>query len=169
MRIFGPSTELPCVITPWLIFLPSLKVKFVFWSCGMSELVPRKEKSWILWVQLLAGPILWSLHFIVGYLLIEASCRAGWNFQILGMNGLSFIVIALTIIAVVGVILFGVTSYRGWRSTSTGTNLWDQFRDTSRWSDDPTEFVYFSGFLLSVLFAVTIVMVGLPALFLQPC
>ena len=123
----------------------------------------------MLWVQLLAGPLLWSIHFLIGYLMIEASCRAGWNFQILGMNGLSFMVIALTVLAVLGAILFGVTSYRGWRSANTGRSLRGQLRDTSRWSDDPAEFVYFSGFLLSVLFAVTIVMVGLPALFLQPC
>lgn len=133
----------------------------------MSEIVPRKVRSW--WVQLLAGPVLWSVHFIVGYLLVEASCRAGWNFQILGINGLSFIVIALTVLAVLGAILFGVTSYRGWKSVNTGRSLRDELRDTSRWSEEPTEFMYFSGFLLSVFFALTIVMVGLPALFLHPC
>lgn len=135
----------------------------------MSEMLPREGRSWKLWGQLLAGPILWSIHFIVGYLLIEVSCRAGWNFQILGMNGLSFIVVALTVLVVLGAILFGVTSYRGWRKVNAGGSLWDQLRDTSRWSDDPTEFLYFSGFLLSAFFALTIVMVGLPALFLHPC
>lgn len=135
----------------------------------MTEMVSEKERSWKWWVQLLAGPLLWSIHFIVGYLLIEASCRAGWNFQILGMNGLSFLVIALTVLAVLGAVLSGVGSYRGWRRVNTGGNLWHQLRDTSHWSDEPTEFVYFSGFLLSALFAVTIVMVGLPALFLYPC
>jgi hypothetical protein len=167
--ILEPSAEPPCITTSWLIFLPSLKVKFVFWSCGMPEMVSRKGRSWMLGFQLLAGPILWSFHFIVGYLLIEVFCRAGWNFQILGMNGLSFLVIALTVLAVLGAILFGVTSYRGWREVNPGGSLWDQLRNTSRWSDEPTEFVYFSGFLLSVFFAITIVMVGLPALFLHPC
>lgn len=135
----------------------------------MSEMVPRKGRLGMWWVQLLAGPVLWSLHFIVGYLLVEASCRAGWNFQILGMNGLSFIVIALTVLAVLGAILFGVTSYRGWRSVNSERSLRDELRDTSRWSDEPTEFMYLSGFLLSVFFALTIGMVGLPALFLHPC
>jgi hypothetical protein len=122
-----------------------------------------------LWIQLLAGPVLWSVHFILCYLFIEAACQAGWNFPILGMSGLSLIVIVLTVLAVLGTILFARRSYRGWRTIHRERRLRDQVREGSGWFEGPVDFMYFSGFLLSVLFAIIILMVGLPALFLQPC
>ena len=136
----------------------------------MSEVVSpgQDTNARALWVQLLAGPILWSVHFLVSYMLVEAACQAGWNFTMLGMNGLSFLVIVLTALAVLGTALFAVKSYRGWR-TIHGGRLRDQVREGSGWFEGPVDFMYFSGLLLSVLFAIVILMVGLPALFLQPC
>ena len=121
------------------------------------------------WVQLLAGPIIWSAHFLVSYLLVEAFCNLGWNFTLLGINGLSFLLVLITIVSVVGTGLFALTSYRAWKKTNTDHNLRDEFRETARWSEGPGEFMYFSGFLLSVLFTATILMVGVPAFFLRPC
>jgi hypothetical protein len=137
----------------------------------MSQVVrPGQEiPSWALWTQLLAGPVLWSVHFLVSYLLVETFCQAGWNFQILGFNGLSFLVIVFTILAVLGTGLFGLKSYRGWKHVRAGRSLRDQFRENSHWFESPAEFVTFSGFLLSILFAATILMAGLPSFFLQPC
>lgn len=137
----------------------------------MSEIAPSRPETYsrTLWVQLLAGPVLWSIHFIVSYLFIEAACQAGWNFAILGMSGLSFVVIVLTILAVLGTILFAFKSYRGWRTIHHDRRLRDQVREGSGWFEGPVDFMYFSGLLLSILFAVVILMVGLPALFLQPC
>ena len=136
----------------------------------MSEVVSSGQdtNARALWVQLLAGPILWSVHFLVSYMLVEAACQAGWNFTMLGMNGLSFLVIVLTALAVLGTALFAVKSYRGWRTIHAG-RLRDQVREGSGWFEGPVDFMYFSGLLLSVLFAIVILMVGLPALFLQPC
>lgn len=134
----------------------------------MSRVVsPRKETN--IWIQLLAGPVIWSAHFLLGYLVIEAFCKMGWSFTILGLNGLSFIVIVLTLLAVLGTVLFAFRSYRSWRYINQDRTLKDQFGDTSSWYDRPVEFVYLSGFLLSLLFAATILVVGIPALFLQPC
>jgi len=137
----------------------------------MSEMVPtgQKENSRMLWIQLLAGPILWSVHFLVGYLLVEASCQAGWNFELLGFNGLSFIIIVLTILAVVGTGLFALKSYRGWKGLRAGRSLREELRESASWFEGAVDFMYFSGFLLGILFGLTILMVGLPALFLQPC
>ena len=122
-----------------------------------------------LWVQLLAGPVLWSIHFLVSYMIVEAACQAGWSFTILGMSGLSFLVIVLTALAVLGTVFFAFKSYRGWRGIHADRRLRDQFREGSTWFEGPVDFMYFSGLLLSVLFAIVILMVGLPALFLQPC
>jgi hypothetical protein len=137
----------------------------------MSEVIPAKQEinTRILWVQLLAGPILWSVHFLVGYLLVEAGCQAGWNFRIFGIHGLSFILILLTILAIIATGLLAVRSYRGWRNNHTDRSLRDQFRERGTWFEGPVDFMYFSGFSLSVLFAGVILMVGLPALFLHPC
>ena len=137
----------------------------------MSESVPARQgtESRMLWVQLLAGPILWSIHFLLSYLVVETFCRAGWNFNILGTSGLSFIVIVLTILAVLATALFALRSYRGWRGIHADRRLRDEFRESASWFEGSTDFMFFTGFLLSVLFAATILMVGLPALFLQPC
>ena len=137
----------------------------------MSQAAPSRQEgsSWMFWVQLLAGPVLWSIHFIVSYLLVEAFCRMGWNFDLLGLPGLSVIVVVLTVLALLGVALFAMRSYRGWQNSNRDLSMRDQFRETSRWSEGPVEFVYLSGFLLSVLFGVTILAVGIPALFFQPC
>ena len=123
----------------------------------------------MLWVQLLAGPILWSVHFFLSYLLVEAFCQMGWNFSILGMHGLSFLVILFTILAVLGTGLFSLRSYRNWKTMHADRSLRDQFQENSSWFSGPVDFMYFSGFLLSALFAVTILMVGIPAVFLRPC
>jgi hypothetical protein len=137
----------------------------------MSEGVPARQETsvWMMLTQLLAGPILWSAHFMLSYLLVEGACQAGWNFNIFGFNGISFIVIVLTILALIGAGWFAFKSFRGWRRIHTGRGLKEQFRENGAWFEGPSDFLYFSGFLLSVLFAGTILMVGLPALFLSPC
>ncbi len=161
----------PTNMTTTLLHLLLPRVYVGYWRTGMSEFVPSRQeiKPWVLWIQLLAGPILWSVHFLVSYLLVEASCHAGWNFSILGFNGLSFIVIVLTLLAVIGTALFSLSSYRGWRSIHAERNLREQFRDGSRWFEGPVDFMYLSGLLLSILFALVILLTGIPALFLQPC
>lgn len=136
----------------------------------MSDAAPRQEtKSSMLWVQLLAGPVLWSVHFLLSYMLVETYCQAGWNFRLLGLHGLSFLVIVFTVLAVLATALFALKSYRGWRSFHTDRSLRDQFRESAPWFEGPVDFFYFSGFLLSILFGVVILFVGLPAVFLQPC
>lgn len=137
----------------------------------MSKVVSPKQEATtgMLWAQLLAGPILWSIHFLLSYLLVEAFCQLGWSFKILEMNGLSVILIALTVLAIVSASLFGLKSYRAWKDLNDNRNLAAEIREASRWSEGPLEFVYFSGLLLTVLFTAVILMTGIPVLFLRPC
>lgn len=137
----------------------------------MSQVAPSRQEvnSRMLWIQLLAGPVLWSAHFVSSYLLVEAFCQMGWNFSILGINGLSFILIVLTLLALIGTGLFALKSYRAWKNINQDHNLKDKLRETTRWSEGPLEFMYFTGLLLSLLFTATILMVGVPAIFLRPC
>lgn len=129
----------------------------------------QENSSQILWIRLLAGPIIWSVHFFLGYLLVEAFCQTGLNFNILGIDGLSFILVSITLLALIGSGFLGLQSYRGWGKMNKGKSFRDRFRKTERWSDEAVEFMYFSGFLLSVLFTATILMVGLPVFFLRTC
>lgn len=171
MGQFRPSTESPYNTTSWLIFLPSLKVLFVFWSCSVSETAPTRhnETSRMLWVQLLAGPVLWSVHFLISYFLVELSCQTGWSFTLLGLSGLSFILILLTVLALIATALFSLKSYHSWKGIDGNRSLREELRESSRWSEGPVEFMYLTGFLLSILFTVAIIAVGVPVIFLQPC
>jgi hypothetical protein len=137
----------------------------------MSQAVQSRQEnhSWVLWVRLLAGPLIWAAHFLLGYLLVEAFCQTGLHFNILGFDGLSFILVAMTVLAVIGSGLLGWQSYREWGNMNLGISLRDRLKQTERWSDEAVEFMYFSGFLLSVLFTATILMVGLPVFFLRTC
>jgi hypothetical protein len=52
-----------------------------------------------LWFGMLTGPIVYSLHFVTVYLLVEAACRAGLlQFTMLGISGISFAVALLTVV-----------------------------------------------------------------------
>lgn len=137
----------------------------------MSQAVQTRQEnnSWVLWVRLLAGPLIWAAHFMLGYLLVEAFCQTGLNFNVLGIDGLSFILVAITLLAVAGSAILGFQSYREWGNINKGMSLRDRLKQTERWSDEAVEFMYFSGFLLSVLFTATILMVGLPVFFLRTC
>jgi hypothetical protein len=137
----------------------------------MSKVVsPRQHaNTGMLWVQLLAGPVLWSVHFLLSYLLVEAFCQMGWNFRILGASGLPVILTALTVLAIISASLFGLKSYRAWKNLNDNRSLAGEIREASRWSEEPLEFVYFSGLLLSVLFTAVILMTGIPVLFLSLC
>ncbi len=91
----------------------------------MSQVVPSRQEinSLALWTRLLAGPIIWAVHFILGYLLVEAFCQTGLHFNVLGIDGLSFILVSITIVAVIGSGLLGLQSYRGWGKMNKGKSL----------------------------------------------
>lgn len=137
----------------------------------MSQVVPSGQDSQepMGWFQLLAGPIFWSAHFLVSYLLVEAFCQMEWSFTLLGIDGLSVILVAATVAAAVGSGYFAYRSYGAWKKANKGGGLKEEFKETARWSEGPGEFMRFSGFLLGVLFTATIIVVGLPVFFLRPC
>lgn len=137
----------------------------------MSQAVPSRQEnnSLALWIRLLAGPIIWAAHFIVGYLLVEAFCQTGLRFDILGIDGLSFILVAITLLAVIGSGYLGIQSYQNWGSLNPGKSFRERLEQAENWNEETVEFIYFTGFLLSTLFTATIVMVGLPVFFLRAC
>lgn len=137
----------------------------------MSRITPSRQEfnSRMIWMHLLAGPVLWAGHFIVSYLLVEAFCQMGWNFNVLGVNGLSLILVGFTLLVAIVTGLSGLRSYRGWKNLDKDHNFKDEIQGARNESERSDEFLYFSGFLLSTFFAVTVLLVGVPALFLRPC
>lgn len=140
----------------------------------MSNVAPARSgnSSRMIWVQLLAGPVIWSVHFILSYMLTEAICRTGdpgLEIQLAGIPGLNLIVIVLTLLAVAAIVFFGTKAYRSWKLIDPDHRPMDELQEQTRWSEGANEFLYFSGFMLSALFGVATLMVGIPALFLQPC
>ena len=137
----------------------------------MSQVVPpgRENNSRMLWLQLLAGPVIWAVHFVSGYLLVETFCQTGSNFDILGIDGLYFILVTITLLAMIVSGFFGLKSYRNLINLNRNKSFKDRSKALVGWSDEAVEFMNLSGLLLSMLFTATILMVGLPVLFLRTC
>jgi hypothetical protein len=121
----------------------------------------RTQSTRPLWVSLLSGPIVYSLHFLLVYFLVEAACRADWlRFELLGLNGISVWVLVLTVIAAL------VTLYSGWRA-------WRRWRESKEHEPERLEgyagLMSFSGVWLNGIFTGLILLTGLPALWLVVC
>ncbi len=120
-----------------------------------------QESRRSLWIGLLTGPIVYALHFIVVYLLVEIACRVGWlQFQLWGLSGLSITVLGITLVAAAINAGAGVLEYREWRlrkEREGGT------------SGTYAPLMSLVGVWLNGLFTLTILMTGAPALVLMPC
>ncbi len=120
-----------------------------------------------LWLILLASPLVWCLYFSVVYLLAEAGCAINipWlKFEVAGLPGLSVVVIASTVIASFATLYYGGRAMRVWRAN----------KPTVAQSAEPpaherNQFMALAGFLLSALFLASTLLMGVPALVLQPC
>lgn len=122
----------------------------------------KTREGWpSLWFGVLAGPIVYSLHFVAVYLLVEAACKAGLlQFTVLGINGISFWVVLLTLVAA------GFTGY----STFVAYREWRQIQPTSEGGHEGhASLMAQVGLWLSGFFTVVILLTGLPALFLVVC
>jgi hypothetical protein len=110
---------------------------------------------------MLSGPIIYSLHFVAVYLLVEAACRVdGLRFEVLGLDGIAFWVVVLTLVAVLVTAYSGLVAYRNWQQLGGPED---------RRFEDSATLMAFAGVWLNGMFAVLILLTGLPALFLVVC
>lgn len=124
-------------------------------------------------IGMLAGPVVWIVYFMIGYLLIEAACKTPlFGFSLAGLRGISIVVIGLTLVALAVVVWAGRMAYHNWQQlrhevepeTEAETAL------SAEWlSVGHGRFMAFTGLLLNSLFAIIIFATGLPALLLWPC
>ncbi len=121
------------------------------------------------WRMLLLAPILWMAYFMLVYLLDEAACRlAFWHTAVWG---------PLTVVSLVSLLITGVIflvmlypAYWGWQ-------LWQKAKteETEGRGVTVTErrqrdrFVGSSAMMLSLLFALLTIGLGLTFLVLEPC
>lgn len=114
----------------------------------------------------LAGPVIWSVHFLVVYLVVDAACAGR------GPGGRPFdppmpavVTLVATVVAALACVASAVWGYRRWRTARQ-----EQAGDAGG-PGEPGRggSLAFAGFLLSLLGLVTVLFVGLPALALPAC
>lgn len=119
----------------------------------------------------LAGPIIWSVHFLLVYTVTEAGCTGGGpGLRLFNPPVPTIVTLAATVVAALGCLGCAWWGYRRWRAGRGGATA-DETAERSAESESRESggFLTFGGFLLSLLFFVSVLMVGLPAVFLSPC
>ncbi|MBW3634144.1 MAG: hypothetical protein KY456_14055 [Chloroflexi bacterium] len=109
--------------------------------------------NWPLWFGVLGGPIAWSLHLVISYLLVRPVC---WDGGILALHLIS-LGLVLTALAAAAV------SWRQWRSARDSADA-DMHGTGSR-----VGFMAVFGILSGVLFAVATVVAWVPIFLIGPC
>lgn len=119
----------------------------------------------------LAGPVIWTAHFLLVYLVVEAGCNGdGPGLRLFDPPVPTVVTLAATAVAALGCLASAGWGYRRWRP-----------RDRAPAADEADELtgdlqghdrggsLAFAGFVLSLLGFVTVLFVGLPALVLPAC
>ena len=112
----------------------------------------------------LAGPLIWSAHFMLVYLVVEAGCTGGGpGLDLFDPPVPTVVIVASTAVAALACLATAGWGYRRWRAERGSTDPSDPP------PPDPGGSLAFAGLLLSLLGFVSVLFVGLPALFLPGC
>lgn len=127
----------------------------------------RRQQLW-LWFGVAAGPLIWAIHLVLAYALQSLSCQ--WQFlhtTILGMHGLRFTLLVITILAVLLIVYGGVVAYGFWRRfRSLEYGQGDGRREPER---GRLPFMAYVGVAFSALFALVTLLMLTPILALDIC
>ena len=118
-----------------------------------------------------SGPVIWSVHFLLVYLVTEAGCTGGGpGLAMFDPPVPKAVTLAATAAAAAAALGCATWWYRRWQ-TSEHEPVTDEATDLAGdpTDHDPRGTLAFTGFLLSLLSVVTILFVGLPALVLPSC
>ena len=119
----------------------------------------------------LAGPVIWSVHFMVVYLVTEAGCSTdGPGMRLFNPPVPTITTLVATAIAAVACLATAAVGYRRWRTSRHDAG--EEGEDGHGLPLDPKDrigLLAFVGFLMSLLGFVTVLFVGLPALVLPAC
>jgi hypothetical protein len=138
--------------------------------------VSRDRRARFTLAMLVAGPVIWSVHFLLVYLVVEAGCSGdGPGLTLFDPPVPKVVTLAVTVAAAAAVLACAGWSWRRWRTNAAeaaaaeaaaaeAADLAGGLQDRDRGGT-----LAFAGFLLSLLSVVTILLVGLPALVLPSC
>jgi hypothetical protein len=125
-----------------------------------------RRARWALFM-FVSGPVIWSVHFMLVYLVAEAGCSGdGPGLRLFDPPVPKAVTLAATAAAVAAALACATWWYRRWRA-SEHEPVADGAADLA--DRDRGGTLAFAGFLLSLLSVVTVLFVGLPALVLPSC
>jgi hypothetical protein len=118
-----------------------------------------------------SGPVIWSVHFMLVYLVTEAGCSGdGPGLSLFDPPVPKAVTLATTAAAAAAALACAMWWYRRWRASEHEPAA-DEAGDLAGGLTDRDRggTLASAGFLLSLLSVVTILFVGLPALVLASC
>ena len=133
--------------------------------------VSRDRRARWAMVMFVSGPVIWSVHFMLVYLVAEAGCSGdGPGLRLFDPPVPKAVTLAATAAAAAAALGCAMWWYRRWRA-SEHEAVADEAADLAgdHAGEDRGGTLAFPGFLLSLLSVVTILFVGLPALVLPSC
>jgi hypothetical protein len=129
-----------------------------------------RRARWAL-AMFVSGPVIWSVHFMVVYLVTEAGCTGdGPGLRLFDPPMPKVVTLVATAAAAAAALACAGWSWRRWqaggsvRAADEAADFAPGLRERDRGGT-----LAFAGFLLSLLAVVTILFVGLPALVLPAC
>jgi hypothetical protein len=129
--------------------------------------VSRDRRARFALAMFVAGPVIWSVHFLLVYLVTEAGCSGDGP----GLSLFDPPVPKVVTLAVTAAAAAAAPACAGWSSRRWRTDAAEATADEAAGLQDRGRggTLAFAGFLLSLLSVVTILFVGLPALVLPSC
>jgi hypothetical protein len=129
-----------------------------------------RRARWALFM-FVSGPLIWSVHFLLVYLVTEAGCSGdGPGLRLFDPPVPKAVTLAATAAAAAAALACAMWWCRRWRASQHEPAA-DEASDLAGGLSDRDRggTLAFAGFLLSLLSVVTILFVGLPALVLASC
>jgi hypothetical protein len=133
--------------------------------------VSRDRRARFSLFMFVAGPLIWSVHFLLVYLIDEAGCSGeGPGLRVFDPPVPKVATLVATVVAVAAALACAGWSWRRWQASEHQPPA-DEAADLAGGHShrDRGGTLAFAGFLLSLLSAVTVLFVGLPAFFLPSC
>jgi hypothetical protein len=116
-------------------------------------------------VGIVGPPVLWSVHFLFVYVFVSLACVWGWGgLALLGIGAIEWVVALATVLIGAAIVLLGL---RGWRETAAAEP--DRGGDGDGAAAGRRRFSARMAVLMSGLFLVAILLVGLPTLVRPSC
>jgi len=144
--------------------------------------VSRDRRARSALAMFVAAPVIWSVHFMLVYLVVEAGCSGdGPGLRLFDPPVPTVVTLAATAAAALACLAVARWSYRRWRAgrpgpageagDHAGGRSGDRAGGRSGVLDGPDlgGSLAFAGFLMSLLGVLTVLFVGLPALVLPAC